>query len=125
MARTSASSSTRRGRMDTVRHRKSRCAYSRFSSSMLSNIRLYDSSNVFGKSFKTFRILEGNVRSSRSAWWTTHLNLQDHVSVHRHDQGMGRDMKWLTCHPHSQTAHRRQVVCPPLSISVRSGQNRK
>ena len=81
-ARISASSSTRRGRIDTVRLRKSRCAYSRFSSSMPSRVRLYVSSNVFGKSFKTPRILAGKQRRSLSTWQMTHRNLQGHVSAY-------------------------------------------
>src|SRR6266852_9286155 len=79
MARTSASSSTRRGQMDTARHRKSRWAYSRFSSSLPSRVRLYVSSNVFGRSSNTLLILAGNVRHSLSAWQTTKRNLQDHA----------------------------------------------
>lgn len=39
--------------MDTARHRKRRWAYSRFSSSMLSNVCPYVSSKVFGKTFNT------------------------------------------------------------------------
>jgi hypothetical protein len=86
IARISASSSTRRGRIDTARHRKSRCAYSRFSSSISSSVRPYDSSNVFGKSLNTLRILAGNVRRSLSTWQTTHRNLQHHVSIYRNAQ---------------------------------------
>ena len=81
MARTSASSSTRRGRIETARHRKSRWAYSRFSSSIPSRLRPYVSSNVFGKSSNTLRILAGNVRHSLSTWHTTQRNLRDHVTV--------------------------------------------
>src|SRR6266576_1898523 len=81
MARISASSLTRRGRIDTARHRKSRCAYSRFSSSMPSRVRPYVSSNVFGKSSNTLLILAGNVRHSLSTWHTTQRNLHDHVRV--------------------------------------------
>src|SRR6266567_5629761 len=81
IARTSASSATRRGRIETARHRKSRCAYSRFSSSMPSRVRLYVSSKVFGKSSNTLLILAGNVRHSLSNWQTTQRNLEDHVRV--------------------------------------------
>src|SRR5260370_2787612 len=80
-AMTSASSSTRRGRMDTTRHRKSRWAYSRFSSSIPIRVRSYVSSNVFGKSSNTFRILAGKVRHSLSILHTAQRNLQHHVSV--------------------------------------------
>src|ERR1700755_883014 len=79
IARTSASSSTRRGRIDTARHRNSRWAYSRFSSSMPSKVRPYVSSNVFGKSSNTLVILAGNARHSLSTWQTTQRNLQNHV----------------------------------------------
>jgi len=83
IARISASSSTRRGRGDSMIHRKSRCAYSRFSSSIPNRVRLYVSSNVFGKSSKTFRMLAGRVRRSLSTWQTIQRNLRDHVSVRR------------------------------------------
>ena len=89
IARISASSSTRRGRIDTVRHWKSRCAYSRFSSSIPSSVRLYVSSNVFGKSFNTLRILAGNVRHNLSIWQTTQRNLQYNVSIYREAKGKG------------------------------------
>jgi hypothetical protein len=81
MARTSASSSTRRGRIDTARHRKSLWAYSRFSSSMPSRVRPYVSSNVFGKSSNTLFILAGKVRHSLLAWQTTQRNLHYHVRI--------------------------------------------
>src|SRR5258708_34288852 len=76
-AKTSASSSTRRGRMDTTRHRKSRWAYSRFSLSMPIRVRSYVLSNDSGKSSNTFRILAGKVRHSLSTWQTAQRNLQD------------------------------------------------
>ncbi len=80
-ARMSASSSTRSGRMDTARQRKRRCAYSRFSSSMLDSMCSYVSSKPFGKSFKMLRILAGKLRRSLSIWQTTHRNLGHHVSI--------------------------------------------
>ena len=80
-AKISASSWTRRGRMETVRHWKRRWAYSRFSSSMPSSVRLYVSSRLFGKSSKTLRMPAGKQRRSLSIWHTTHRNLCDHVSV--------------------------------------------
>src|SRR5882757_1964946 len=46
------------------------------------SVRLYVSSNVLGKSFRTFRILAGSVRHSLSTWQTIHRNLQDYVSAH-------------------------------------------
>ena len=124
-ARISASSSTRRGRIDTVRHRNSRRAYSRFSSSIPSRERPYVSSNVFGKSFNRLRMFTGNVQRSLSTWQTTHRNLQDHVSAHSEVQEERRGPRRLTCHPLCRTEYRRQVVCPLLSISACSGPNKQ
>src|SRR6267142_3750887 len=67
--------------METVRHWKRRWAYSRFSSSMPSSVRLYVSSRLFGKSSKTLRMPTGKQRRNLSIWHTTHRNLCDHVSV--------------------------------------------
>ena len=124
-ARTSASSSTRRGRIDTVRHWKSPWAYSRFSSSMPSRERPYVSSNVFSKSFNTLRMLTGKVRRSLSTWQTTNRNLRHHVSVHSESYKERRLPRRLTCHALCQTEYQRQIVCPLLSISAGSGRNRQ
>ena len=80
-AKISASSSTRRGRMETVRHRRSRWVYSRFSLSTPNSVCSYVSSKLSGRSSSTLRMLAGKVRHSLSIWQTTHRNLQDHVSV--------------------------------------------
>src|SRR6266403_1939707 len=86
---------------------------------MPSRVRSYVSSNVFGRSFKTFRILAGRVRHRLSTWQTAHRNLQDKVRVQCRAEHKGWGMGKLTYHQLSQTAYRRQVVCPPLSISAR------
>ena len=75
IARTSASSSIRRGRKETTSHRNRRCACFHFSSGISNNVRSYVSSSVVGSSFRICRMLEGKHRRSVSNWQNTHLNL--------------------------------------------------
>jgi hypothetical protein len=75
IARTSASSSIRRGRKEATSHRNRRCACFHFSSGISNNVRSYVSSSVVGSSFRIRRILEGKHRRSVSNWQNTHLNL--------------------------------------------------
>src|SRR6266702_6155685 len=72
---TSASSSTRSGRLATARHCKSRYACSRFALLIPFRIRLYFSSSDLGNSSRVRRRLVGKQCRRTSNWQKTHRNL--------------------------------------------------
>src|SRR6266702_6240613 len=86
-ASSSASSSTRSGRLATARHCKSRYAYSRFALLISFRIRLYVSSNVLGNSLRIRRRLVGKQCRRTSNWQKTHRNLFRNIRQRRdHDE---------------------------------------
>src|ERR1700761_4651207 len=74
-ASTSASSSTRSGRLATARHCKSRYACSPFALLISFRIRLYVSSSDLGSSSRIRRRLVGKQCRRTSNWQKTHRNL--------------------------------------------------
>src|SRR5258708_40183385 len=79
IARTSASSSARSGRMGSARHLKSRCAYACLSRGIPSSMRSYVSSKLVGNSSRKRRITHGKQRRRASSWQTIQRNLHYHV----------------------------------------------
>ena len=75
-ARSSASSSTRRGRQTTATHKNSLRANSQFVSLISHNVRSYVPSNVAGNSSRACRIRPGRQLLRYSSWQYTHRNLQ-------------------------------------------------
>src|SRR6266581_6682551 len=78
-ARTSASSSTRSGRLATARHCKSRYACSPFTLLISFRIRLYVSSSDLGNSSRVRRRLVGKQCRRTSNWQKTHRNLFENI----------------------------------------------
>src|SRR6266702_3388139 len=78
-ASTSASSSTRSGRLATARHCKSRYACSRFALLISFRIRLYVSSSDLGNSSRIRRRLVGKQCRRTSSWQKTHRNLFQNI----------------------------------------------
>src|SRR6266702_113808 len=78
-ASTSASSSTRSGRVATTRHCKSRYACSWFAILISFRIRLYVSSSDLGKSSRIQRRLVGKQCRRTSNWQKTHRNLFEYI----------------------------------------------
>ena len=76
-ARTSASSSTRSGRVATTRHCNKRRALSMFGFLISRSTRSYVSSNDFGNSSSVRRTLDGKQCRRVSSWQNTQRNLLD------------------------------------------------